>query len=66
MKVEVEVGSLDQELGMVTTICPPEGIWFLGLSVKTKGEYVLTKLPVEVMEQAEWQYGYIGRSPRRR
>ena len=53
MKVEVEVGSLDQELGILTTICPPTGIWFLGLRVKTRGEYVLTKLPVEVIEHAE-------------
>jgi len=38
MKVEVEVGSLDQELGILTTICPPEGIWFFGLRLKMKGE----------------------------
>lgn len=38
MKVEVVVGSLDQEFGIFMTSLPPEGIWFLGVRLKVKGE----------------------------
>jgi hypothetical protein len=41
-RVAETVGSLDQELGILTISFPPAGMEFLGVSVKVKGARVLT------------------------
>lgn len=40
--VDYEMGSLVHCLGMARMSCPPEGIWFLGVTEKVKVEAVLT------------------------